>query len=410
MHPSLEAFALAAGLLALGAALVHRFGFPPLPVYLLTGLVVGERLPVEELEPLPSLGLLLLLFSVGLEFGPDRLRGLSGKALRAGLFDALALPLGFLLGLLSGLDARGAALLAGILYISSSAVVVKLIIDLRRAANPESEVVLGVLVLEDLVVALLLALLGGHGPTGFLGGVALAFLYLLFARFLGPLLVRFMETLSHELVLLLGAAFTTGTALLFHAVGASEGVGAFLSGVIAASLGLRERLEHLFGPVRDLGVALFFLVVGAQALGLLKGLTPWALALALLGIILKLPLNHLGGARAGLGRKRRSIAPFTWFPGGSSTWSWGAWPWPKAIPWWPRWPSSWSWSPSPWGPSSFASPRSLASAFTGRPRGRGGFRKSPRPPLEATDPVYSSLEAIWRSSSSSFGSFSFSRP
>lgn len=228
----------------------------------------------------------------------------------------MALPLGFLLGLLSGLDARGAALLAGILYISSSAVVVKLIIDLRRAANPESEVVLGVLVLEDLVVALLLALLGGHGPTGFLGGVALAFLYLLFARFLGPLLVRFMETLSHELVLLLGAAFTTGTALLFHAVGASEGVGAFLSGVIAASLGLRERLEHLFGPVRDLGVALFFLVVGAQALGLLKGLTPWALALALLGIILKLPLNHLGGARAGLGRKRRLYSALYLVPRG----------------------------------------------------------------------------------------------
>ena len=304
MHPSLEAFALAAGLLALGAALVHRFGFPPLPVYLLTGLVVGERLPVEDLEPLPSLGLLLLLFSVGLEFGPDRLRELSGKALRAGFFDALALPLGFLLGLLAGLDLRGALLLAGVIYISSSAVIVKLIIDLRRAANPESEVVLGVLVLEDLVIALLLALLGGQGPAGFLGGVALALAYFLFARFLGPRLVRFMEGLSDELVLLLGAAFTAGTALLFPAVGASEGVGAFLSGVIAAGLGLRERFEHLFGPVRDLGVALFFLVVGAEALGLLRGLTPWAVGLVLLGLLLKLPLNHVGGARAGLGRKR----------------------------------------------------------------------------------------------------------
>ena len=316
MHPSLEAFALAAGLLALGAALVHRFGFPPLPVYLLTGLVVGERLPVEDLEPLPSLGLLLLLFSVGLEFGPDRLRELSGKALRAGFFDALALPLGFLLGLLAGLDLRGALLLAGVIYISSSAVIVKLIIDLRRAANPESEVVLGVLVLEDLVIALLLALLGGQGPAGFLGGVALALAYFLFARFLGPRLVRFMEGLSDELVLLLGAAFTAGTALLFHAVGASEGVVAFLSGVIAAGLGLRERFEHLFGPVRDLGVALFFLVVGAEALGLLRGLTPWAVGLVLLGLLLKLPMNHLGGARAGLGRKRRLYSALYLVPRG----------------------------------------------------------------------------------------------
>jgi CPA2 family monovalent cation:H+ antiporter-2 len=316
MHPSLEAFALAAGLLALGAALVHRFGFPPLPVYLLTGLLMGHRLPVEELEPLPSLGLLLLLFSVGLEFGPDRLKELSGRATRAGFYDALALPLGFLLGLLAGLDARGAALLAGIIYVSSSAVIVKLIIDLRRAANPESEVVLGVLVLEDLVIALLLALLGGHGPGGVLAGVLLALAYLAFARLLGPHLVRLMESFSDELVLLLGAAFTTGTALLFHALGASEGVGAFLSGMIAASLGLRERLEHLFGPVRDLGVALFFLVVGAEATGLLRGLTPVGAGLALLGLLLKLPLNHLGGARAGLGRKRRLYAALYLVPRG----------------------------------------------------------------------------------------------
>jgi CPA2 family monovalent cation:H+ antiporter-2 len=316
MHPSLEAFALAAGLLALGAALVHRFGFPPLPVYLLTGLLMGHRLPVEELEPLPSLGLLLLLFSVGLEFGPDRLKELSGRATRAGLYDALALPLGFLLGLLAGLDARGAALLAGIIYISSSAVIVKLIIDLRRAANPESEVVLGVLVLEDLVIALLLALLGGHGPGGVLAGVLLALAYLAFARLLGPHLVRLMENFSDELVLLLGAAFTTGTALLFHALGASEGVGALLSGMIAASLGLRERLERLFGPVRDLGVALFFLVVGAEATGLLRGLTPVGAGLALLGLLLKLPLNHLGGARAGLGRKRRLYAALYLVPRG----------------------------------------------------------------------------------------------
>lgn len=316
MHPSVEAFTLAAGLLALGALLVHKAGLPPLPVYLLTGLLMGERLPVEELEPLPSLGLLLLLFSVGLEFGPDRLKGLSGKAIRAGLYDTLALPLGFILGLLAGLDLRGAALLAGAIYISSSAVIVKLIIDLRRAANPESEVVLGVLVLEDLVVAILLALLGGHGPVGFLGGMALALAYLLFARFIGPKLVSLMEGLSHELILLLGATFTTGTALLFHAIGASEGVGAFLAGVIAAALGLRERLEHLFGPVRDLGVALFFLVVGAKALSLFQGLTPGVVVLALIGLLLKLPLNHAGGARVGLSRKRRLYSALYLVPRG----------------------------------------------------------------------------------------------
>ncbi|MDM7323614.1 MAG: cation:proton antiporter [Thermus sp.] len=316
MHPSVEAFALATGLLALGAALVHRFGFPPLPVYLLTGLLLGQALPVQALEPLPSLGLLLLLFSVGLEFGPDRLKGLPGKTLQAGFYDALALPLGFILGILAGLDLRGAALLAGAIYVSSSAVIVKLIIDLRRAANPESEVVLGVSVLEDLVVLVLLALLGGQGLQGFLLSLLLAGLYLGLARFLGPLLVRFMEGLSDELVLLLGAAFTTGTALLFQAAGASVGLGAFLAGSLAASLGLRERFERLFGPVRDLGVALFFLVVGASARDLFQGLTPAVAALALLGLLLKLPLNYLGGSRAGLSRKRRLYSAFYLVPRG----------------------------------------------------------------------------------------------
>lgn len=316
MHPSVEAFALAAGLLALGAALVHRFGFPPLPVYLLTGLLVGQRLPVQDLEPLPSLGLLLLLFSVGLEFGPDRLKGLSGKAVQAGFYDALALPLGFLLGLLAGLDLRGAALLAGAIYVSSSAVIVKLIIDLRRVANPESEVVLVTLVLEDLVVILLLALLGGQGPEGVIVSLLLGGIYLFLANLFGYRLVSFLESLSDELVLLLGAAFTTGTALLFHALGVSESLGAFLAGSLAASLGLRERFERLFGPVRDLGVALFFLVVGASARDLFQGLTPALVVLALLGLLVKLPLNFLGGAQAGLSRKRRLYSAFYLVPRG----------------------------------------------------------------------------------------------
>lgn len=233
-----------------------------------------------------------------------------------------------------GLDLRGAALLAGVIYVSSSAVIVKRIVDLRRAANPESEVVLGVLVLEDVVVALLLALLGGEGPLGFLLSLFLALAYLAFARYLGPLLVRVVEAFSDELVLLLGAAFTTGTALLFHAAGASEGVGAFLVGVVAASLGLRERLERLFGPVRDLGVALFFLVVGAQALRLLEGFTPGLLLLALLALLLKLPLNKRGRPWRAWGPAGGFTPRSTWCPGGSSTWSWGPWPWARGTPWW----------------------------------------------------------------------------
>ncbi|AEB10922.1 cation:proton antiporter [Marinithermus hydrothermalis] len=309
MSESVLDFTLAAALLALGAALVHRFRFPPLPAYLLVGLAIGARLDVEALEPLPSLGLLLLLFSVGLEFGLDRLGTLARWGTRAGGWDALALVAGSFLGLILGLDLYAAVLLGGVLYASSSAVIAKLIIDLRRAASPESEVALTVLVFEDLVIALVLALFGGHGdPAALVWGVALAAGYLAFTRWGAGRLVPWVERFSDELVLLLGAAFVTGTATLFHAVGASGEVGAFLAGVVAAGLGLRERFEHLFAPVRDLAVAFFFLTVGAQALGLLAGLTLQAVLLVALGVLLKLGLDYRAGRAAGLDARHSALA------------------------------------------------------------------------------------------------------
>jgi CPA2 family monovalent cation:H+ antiporter-2 len=147
MHPAMLHFALAVTLLALGALLAFDTRLPALPIYLFVGVLAAAWLNVEILQPLPDLGLLLLLFSIGVEFGPERLATLSWRAIRAGLWDALALPAGGVLGLALGLDWRAALLLGGVVYISSSAVIARLIIDLQRAAYPESEVVLSVLVL-----------------------------------------------------------------------------------------------------------------------------------------------------------------------------------------------------------------------------------------------------------------------
>ncbi len=317
IHPSVEAFALAAALLALASALAGWLRFPALPFYLAAGLLASPWLLPEALEPLPTLGLLMLLFSVGLEFGPDRLGELSKKASRAGMVDALALPLGALVGLGLGLGFREAVLLGGVVYISSSAVIAKLIVDLRRAAAPESEVVLGVLVFEDLLIALVLAFFGGHGGAeGIAASIFLVALYLLAARLLAPRLASLLESAGDEPVLLFGTAFTVGTALLFHALGASEGVGAFLSGVIAAGLGLRDRIERLFAPVRDLAAALFFLAVGAGALELLGGKPGLVIALVAFALLAKLPLDYLAGRVAGLSHRRSLLAAFYLVPRG----------------------------------------------------------------------------------------------
>jgi CPA2 family monovalent cation:H+ antiporter-2 len=320
MHPAIIHFELAAALLALGALLALTTRLPALPIYLLVGLLAAAWLDIEQLQPLPDLGLLLLLFSVGLEFGPERLMALSGRAVRAGLWDALALPAGWAIGLALGLDWRAALLLGGVVYISSSAVVARLIIDLNRAAYPESEVVLGMLVFEDMLIAVVLALTAGQaGAAALLASLALVAVYLLTAHVLGPRLAPALERLPSEPLLLLGAAFTVGTAQLFHAVGASEGVGAFLAGTIVTGIGMRERMETLFGPVRDLAAALFFLAVGATAAAALRGVDAVALALALGALLLKLPLNYYSGAAGGLGARGRLLTMLYLIPRGEFT-------------------------------------------------------------------------------------------
>ena len=305
MSHALVDFTIAAALLAFGALAVQRLRLPPLPAYLLVGLAAGTGIDVDALEPLPSIGLLLLLFSVGQEFGPDRVKEFGRKAWRAGLWDLVPLPVGTAIGLALGLDLTGAVFLGGVFYISSSAVIAKLLIDLKRTGYPESDVVLGVLVLEDLVIALVLTLFAAQaGVAGLVASVVLAAAYLAVSQWLAPRLAEFLESLADEVVLLLAAAFTAGTALLFAELGASEAVGAFLCGIVAAGLGIEERVERLIGPIRDLAVAFFFFTVGAGAIGVLADVSVIAVGLAVLLLAGKLPFDYLAGRAAGLGVRR----------------------------------------------------------------------------------------------------------
>src|SRR4051794_14763133 len=126
-----------------------------------------RRFEVRTLGPVPAVGLILLLFSIGQEFGPEQLREFSRRGWRAGAWDAAAPPIGAAFGLAVGLDPTQAVLLGCIFYASSSAVVAKLLIDLRRTGYPESKIVLGVLVLEDIVLALVLTFVASR--NGYVG-------------------------------------------------------------------------------------------------------------------------------------------------------------------------------------------------------------------------------------------------
>src|SRR5215204_5616891 len=149
-----------------------RFGLSAIPAYLLAGLLLGPNEPkqLSLIEPsevtefVADLGIVFLLFFLGLEFTVDRLTRSQRHAVLGGAID-FAVNAG--LGLLIGVAAFGfdfaALILAAAIYVSSSAITVKGLIDFRRLADDETDLVLAILVAEDIVIALVLGFAGGGG-------------------------------------------------------------------------------------------------------------------------------------------------------------------------------------------------------------------------------------------------------
>jgi monovalent cation:H+ antiporter-2, CPA2 family len=300
---------LAATLAVLGALglVASRFGLSAIPAYLAAGILLGPNPPElfsiiepsEVTEFVAELGIIALLFFLGLEFSFDRVVGTSRHIGLGGTID-LVVNLG--LGLVVGLAAFGpsiaALVLAAAVYVSSSAVTVKGLIDFRRLADDETDLVLAILVFEDLAVAFMLGFAGGGGgdvgPTLALIGKVLGFIGLALAasRWLPRLIDRVLERLPREFFLLAVFAFLVGMAAAGEALGLSEAIGALLAGIVLAGTEAREEIEERFFSFRDLFGALFFFVFGlAIDLGQL-GRVGWMLLLAV-------PLTVLGKASAG---------------------------------------------------------------------------------------------------------------
>ena len=173
--------------LALLARLASRWGFSAIPLYLLAGLAFGKgglaplNLTSNFIHIGAEIGVLLLLFMLGLEYGGDELRANLRSGLPAGVADMLLnfIP-GLLAGLLLGWSMLASVLLGGVTYISSSGVIAKVIAELKRGDSSETSIVLSTLVLEDLAMAIYLPLVvvvisgGGLIKIAVSVGIALA--------------------------------------------------------------------------------------------------------------------------------------------------------------------------------------------------------------------------------------------
>jgi len=256
-------------------------GLPSIPIYMLVGLIASPHFHLFPLEfdsgyvaLIAIFGLLLLLFNLGLEFDQDEFFGNAGKLLiSGGSYVLINLGVGFAFGMMVGWGTREALVIAGMTATSSSAIVTKLLIELRRLANPETPMILGVTVVEDVFIAIYLSIVsvvlsGETEVWAVVMKLLVAFTFLAAmiaaARWGGRLISRLVQTKDDELFTLLIFAL----AMLFGGIGdllgVTDAIGAFLIGLALGATRFRARIEAVATPLRDVFAAFFFLNFGLQ--------------------------------------------------------------------------------------------------------------------------------------------------
>nr|WP_206324344.1 cation:proton antiporter [Streptomyces sp. HNM0574] len=312
------------GAVILGLGLVGRFagriGMSPIPLYLLAGLAFGQGgiFPLnsseEFIEVGSEIGVILLLLLLGLEYTASELVTSLRTQYPSGIVDFVlnATP-GALAGLILHWSPAGILALAGVTWISSSGVIAKVLTDLGRLGNRETPVILGVLVMEDLSMAvylpLLTALIAGAGLAG--GSVTLLIalgtvgLVLFVALRHGRLISRAVSSKTPEMLLLVVLGLTLVVAGVAQKLQVSAAVGAFLVG-IALSGETAENARALLTPLRDLFAAIFFVFFGLSTVpsAIPPVLVP-ALLLALVTITTKVFTGWYAARRAGVSSRGR---------------------------------------------------------------------------------------------------------
>ncbi|ELZ21813.1 cation:proton antiporter [Natrinema limicola] len=219
-----------------------------------------------------EIGIVLLLFFLGLEFNLDRLLASKNRIGKAGTIDlALNFGIGLLFGYLVFGTILAAVLTAGVVYISSSAIITKSLIDLGWIANAESEPMLGTLVYEDLFIAVYLAIVSalvlGSGDLGAAAGqiaIAIGVILALLAlvTYGTDFFQRFLDADTNEFVVVRALGVTILVAGIALALGVSEAVAAFFVGMAFSGTDHVHDLEQLLEPLRDAFAAIFFFWIG----------------------------------------------------------------------------------------------------------------------------------------------------
>lgn len=323
------------GAVIVGLAILSRvataLGIPTIPLYLTAGLAFGKGglLPLVTSESFievgAAIGLILLLFTLGLEYSARELFGTIRSQSMSGVVDlAINFTPGVVAGLLLGLPPVAAVVLGGITYVSSSGIIAKLLMDLERLGNRETPAILSLLVTEDLAMAIFLPivgalLLGGSGLASLGTAAAAAVIVLAVLAVASRFEVgvsRFVFSKSDEALLLTILGMTVLIAGVAESINISAAVAALVVGIVLSGPAA-QGAHALMSPLRDLFAAMFFAFVGlsldpAQIPPVLLPAT----LLALVGMATKFTSGWFAAKRLGLGPRARTRAGATLIPRG----------------------------------------------------------------------------------------------
>jgi CPA2 family monovalent cation:H+ antiporter-2 len=320
-HTFLQNLAVVLCVAAVATVVFQRLHQPVVFGYLLAGMIIGPHIQIplvadpQTVRALSELGVILLMFSLGLEFSIRKLVLVSQKAGAVALFEcSIMISIGYLVGQVLGFTRMESIFAGAITGISSTTIIVKAFQE-QKVKGRVTELVFGILIIEDLIAIFLLTILTTISRSGAVSPMEILLTAMRLAMFLTALIgfglltvpraIRAVQRLGQpETTLVASIGICFAAALLALSFGYSVALGAFIAGSLVAESGQQVEIENLVRPVRDMFAAIFFVSVGMM-------IDPTALtehwravlALTLAVIIGKVLAVTIGAFLAGHGRR-----------------------------------------------------------------------------------------------------------
>ena len=312
-HMLLE-IALILVIAGISSVVFTKLRFPAVIGYLAAGMILGPRgigsvlqFDMDTIDFLANLGIVLLMFSIGLEFNLNRLRKIGSFAILAGGVEVCAmLGIGFTLAHVLGYSFVESIFMGAILSISSTAVILSVLKELGKLKEEYVESLIGILIVEDLAAVILLTmtspLLTGQVPrlSATITILVVILLFIGFSLVLGlavvpKLIDRVDRGYSSETLLLVALGLSFSMALVANQIGLSVAIGSFIMGVIIGHARAHLHVEQKVAPIKEMFLAVFFVSIGmlVQPLLVLKNIVP-AIVIALVFILGKMFAVTLG--------------------------------------------------------------------------------------------------------------------